>query len=68
MSAGLLSSKQKLNDFLKSIPGFTDFEQQQEAERSREEALRLTESRILAKQNEFFIEDYLRGHLGDLTT
>jgi hypothetical protein len=66
--SGALESRKKLNEFLKSIPGFTDFEQQQEAERRREEARRLTESRILAKQNEFFIEDYLREHLGDPTT
>ena len=59
---------QRLNDLLKPIPGFNDFEKQQQAERNREEARHLAEVRIQAKENEFFIDDYLQGHLGDSTT
>ena len=65
---GAVESMQRLNDLLKPIPGFADFEQQQQAERNREEARHLSEGRIQAKKNEFFIDGYLRGHLGDPTT
>jgi uncharacterized protein len=65
---GAIESMKRLNDLLKPIPGFADFEQQQQAERNREEARHLSESRIQAKENEYFIDGYLRGHLGEPTT
>jgi uncharacterized protein len=61
-------SMQKLGDLLKPVPGFTEFEKEQQAERSRVEARHLTEAKALAKQNEFFIDSYLQGHLGESTT
>ena len=68
MSVGLLNSMQRLNDLLKPIPGFNDFEKQQQAERNRQGARHLAEVRIQAKENEFFIDSYLQGHLGDPKT
>jgi uncharacterized protein len=65
---GTIESMQRLNDLLKRVSGFTEFEQQQQTKRSREEARQLAEGRSLAEQNEFFIDSYLRGHLGDATT
>ena len=65
---GAIESMKRLNDLLKPIPGFADFEQQQQAERNREEARHLSEGRIQAKENEYFIDGYLRGHLGEPTT
>ena len=65
---GAVETKKKLNDLLALIPGFTEFEQQQQTERNREEARRLAEARILAKQNEFFVDTYLQGHLGGSST
>lgn len=62
------AEKQKLNELLRPISGFIEFEEQQQAERNREEARRLTEGRVLAKQNEFFIDTYLQAHLGDPAT
>jgi hypothetical protein len=61
---GAVETKKKLNDLLRPIPGFTEFEQQQQTERNREEARRLAEARILANQNEFLVDTYLQGHLG----
>ena len=65
---GAIESMQRLNDLLKAVSGFAEFEQQQQTKRNREEARQLSESRSLAKQNEFFINSYFQGHLGDSTT
>ena len=65
---GAVDSMQRLNDLLKPIPGFTDFEHKRQAERNREEARHLAEVRTLAGENEFFIDDYLQSHLGDSKT
>ena len=66
--SGAIESKKKLHELLRPIPGFIEFEQQELAERNREEARLLTEGRIQAKQNEFFIDTFLQGHLGAPTT
>ena len=42
---GTVESKQKLDTLLRPIPGFTEFEQQQQTDRNREEARRLAEIR-----------------------
>ena len=65
---GAVESMQRLNELLKPIPGFPEFEQQQQAERNREEARHLSEGRIQAKENEYFIDGYLQSHLGEPTT
>ena len=65
---GALKSMKRLNDLLKPIPGFADFEQQQQAERNREESRQLSEGRIQAKENEYFIDGYLQSHLGEPPT
>jgi putative peptidoglycan binding protein len=65
---GAVESMKRLNDLLKPVVGFADFEQQQQTERNREEARHLSEGRIQAKENEFFIDGYLRSHLGETTT
>jgi hypothetical protein len=65
---GAIESKQKVDSLLKPIPSFTEFVQQQQAERNREEARLLTEDRIQAKQNEHFVDTYLQGHLGESAT
>ena len=57
---GAVESMKRLNDLLKPIAGFADFEQQQQAERNREEARHLSEGRIQAKENEYFIDGYLQ--------
>jgi hypothetical protein len=58
----------RLNDMLKPVIGFAEFQQQQQADRAREEARRLAEGRIQARENEFFIDAYLQSHLGDSST
>ena len=63
-----VDAEQRLNDLLKPVTGFAEFEQQQQSDRSREEARHLVESRTQGKENEFFIDSYLQGHLGDPTT
>jgi len=63
-----VESMRKLNDLLRPIPSFTEFVQQQKTERNREEARQLSEGRIQAKENESFIDGYLRSHLGDPKT
>src|ERR1700722_2731539 len=63
-----VQSTQRLAALLKPIPGFEQFEQQQQATRERESARILVEARILADQNTFFINDYMKGHLGDSST
>jgi hypothetical protein len=65
---GAIESKQKLDSLLKPIPSFTEFVQQQQAERNRQEARLLTEGRIQAKQNEHFVDTFLQRHLGDSAT
>jgi uncharacterized protein len=65
---GAVESKQKLDNLLKPIPGFTEFVRQQQAERNREEARLITEGRIQAKRNEHFIDTFLQGHLGGSAT
>ena len=65
---GAIESKQKLDSLLKPIPSFTEFVQQQQAQRNRQEARLLTEGRIQAKQNEHFVDTFLQRHLGDSAT
>ena len=68
MSVARLSPSKNSMNLLRPIPSFTEFVQQQQAERNREEARLLTEGRIQAKQNEHFVDTYLQGHLGESAT
>jgi peptidoglycan hydrolase-like protein with peptidoglycan-binding domain len=61
-------SVQSLNGLLKPIPGFDEFEQQQKAAREREETRRLNEARTEANRNIFFVDNYMKDHLGDPKT
>ena len=65
---GAVESMQRLNELLKPIPGFPEFEQKQQTERNREQARRLSEIKIEAKENEYFIDGYLLSHLGEPPT
>ena len=58
----------RLKDLLKPVSGFADFEQHRQTERNEEEARHLSEGRIQARENEFFIDGYLQSHLGEPTT
>ena len=66
--ATALRSMQNLNGLLKPIPGFDEFEQQQKAFREREEARRLARARTEANRNIFFVDNYMKDHLGDPKT
>ncbi|MDR3413470.1 MAG: hypothetical protein P4L87_21365 [Formivibrio sp.] len=63
-----VQSMQKLANLLKPIPGFDDFEQQQQATRAREKARFLAEAKSQADKNTFFIDGYMKNHLGDTKT
>ena len=66
--AAALRSMQDLNGLLKPMPGFDEFEQEQKASREREEARRLAEARTEANRNIFFVDNYMKDHLGDPKT
>jgi peptidoglycan hydrolase-like protein with peptidoglycan-binding domain/uncharacterized protein YecT (DUF1311 family) len=63
-----VKSMQKLGDLLKPIAGFEDFEQQQQAARKREAARQLAEARNEGTKNIFFVDSYMKDHLGDPKT
>ena len=63
-----VQSVQRLTELLKPIPGFVQFEQQQRANRQREKARMLAEAQTDSKRNMFFIDSYMKDHLGDPTT
>jgi hypothetical protein len=66
--AAATQSVQNLNSLLKAIPGFDEFEQQQKASREQEAARRLADARTEAKRNIFFVDNYMKDHLGDSRT
>jgi tetratricopeptide (TPR) repeat protein len=66
--AALQRSKQKLNDLLQAIPGFSDFEAEREKARQREQARRLVEAKASGEKNVFFVDEYMKLHLGDSKT
>jgi uncharacterized protein len=63
-----VQSMQRLSELLKGVPGFLEFEQQRKDARRSEEARRLAEARILGTRNTFFIDHYMKEHLGDSKT
>jgi uncharacterized protein len=63
-----VQSMQRLSELLKGVPGFLDFEQQRQDARKAEDARRLVEARILGTRNTFFIDHYMKEHLGDSKT
>ena len=66
--AAAIQSMQKLGDLLKPIAGFSDYEQQQQGVRKREEARQLAEARTEGNRNIFFVDSYMKNHLGDPKT
>ncbi len=63
-----VQSMQNLNELLKPIPGFDEFEQQQNVSRQQEEARRLAQARTEGNRNIFFVDNYMKDHLGDPKT
>jgi peptidoglycan hydrolase-like protein with peptidoglycan-binding domain len=63
--ASALRSMKKLGDLLKPLPGFSEFVQERTAERDREQQRQLAESTKHASRNIYFIDGYMRTHLGD---
>ena len=63
--AGAVQSLAHLNNLLKPISGFEEFEKQQQADRQREAARELAEASSLADKNIYFIDRYLKENLGD---
>ncbi len=57
-----------LTELLKSISGFDDFAKQQQADRQREYARQLAEASSEGDKNLYFIDRYLKEHLGDPKT
>ena len=65
---GAVQSMQRLSDLLKPLSGFDEFERQQQAIRKRGEERQLAEAKTLAAKNSFFIDDFMKDHLGDSKT
>jgi uncharacterized protein len=63
-----LKARQRLADLLQPLPGFEEFEQQQQAARTHEEALQLAAAQTEGNVNIAFIDNYMRVHLGDSKT
>ena len=63
-----IQSMQRLADLLKSISGFDDFEKRQQIVRDREKARNLAEAQTQSKKNRFFLDGYMKDHLGDAKT
>ena len=66
--AATKQSMQRLQPLLKSIPGFDEFEQQRQAARQRQEAQRLSEAKLLGDMDIFFVDEFMKTHLGDTKT
>ena len=63
-----VQARQRLAGLLKPISGFEAFEQQQQATRDREKARILAEAKVQAGKNAFFLDGYMKDHLGDAKT
>lgn len=63
-----VDAAQRLGELLNPVDGFVEFEQRQQAKRAHDEARHLEQIRARAKENQFFIDDYLQGHLGSSLT
>jgi hypothetical protein len=59
---------QRLADLLKSVPGFDQFMQHQKKFRDDEMARNLAQAKTQAAKNTFFIDDYMKNHLGGAKT
>jgi peptidoglycan hydrolase-like protein with peptidoglycan-binding domain len=66
--ARAVQSMAHLNDLLKPINGFDEFEKQQQADRQREDARQLAEASSEGDKNIYFIDRYLKENLGDPKT
>ena len=65
---GAIRSMQKLADLLKPIAGFQDFERQQQEARKQQDARQLADAANEGNKNVFFIDRYMKDHLGDPKT
>jgi uncharacterized protein len=66
--AATAKSRQKLAELLNAIPGFNEFEHDQQDTRIKQAEQELAEAKKQGAKNIFFIDYYLRGHLGDPST
>ena len=66
--ASTRSSVNHLKELLGPVPGFTKFRQQQEQKRGQERARRLAAVTFEAQKNIYFVDEYLRTHIGDKIT
>ena len=66
--AAVQRSKQRLYDLLQTVPGFNEFEAEQENARQRDQARRLAEAKAAGEKNVFFVDEYIKIHLGDPET
>jgi len=66
--AAVQRSKQRLGDLLQTVPGFNEFETERERARQREQARRLAEEKVAGEKNVFFVDEYIKTHLGDPKT
>jgi tetratricopeptide (TPR) repeat protein len=66
-SAAIQSSR-RLGNLLNPIDGFTAFLQQRKDERGRDKARRLAVASADAEKHIYFLNEYLRTHIGDKTT
>ena len=57
-------SVSNLSNLLKPLAGFDGFMDQRRAERQRQDARRLADVRIEGSKNIYFIDNYIKGHLG----
>jgi hypothetical protein len=57
-----------LADLLNAIPGFEEFERDQQDARKKQADQELADAKKQGVKNIFFIDYYLRGHLGDPST
>ena len=66
--AAATKSRQKLADLLNAIPGFKEFERDQQDARKKQADQELAEAKKQGTKNIFFIDYYLKRHLGDPST
>ena len=59
-----IHAMQGLADLLKSVPGFADFMRHQQQFHHDEMIRNLAEAKTQATKNTFFIDDYMKSHLG----
>jgi hypothetical protein len=63
-----VQSTRKLDALLKPISGFGDCQRRLQAEREADDARRLAEAKAGSTKNLYFIDNYVKGHLGEAKT